>query len=264
MQHVSSLSRAEASTTQANTEAPMHHGISEELDDSLMAESLSQRTGHHGQLEGRVAPQRQQLQLPGGQGRQRHHDVAGDELGTYNMIQMEVHWRQSFRCCFCDCLLQTRSILSENSFCHPILHRNCGHINQLNLANVWDFEFCRNFLRRFDIILLLSNRKFFPFFLQAICSQAFLLQFDPRSVFCLDLFSRSFGRASHYGDAWVLGQKGSAQLRPALCGPRQQRLQGPRRIQSRAHRAPVAAGRGEVLGVQKGTDDFAAEEVMWI
>jgi len=23
------------------------------------------------------------VQLPGGQGRQRHHDVAGDELGTY-------------------------------------------------------------------------------------------------------------------------------------------------------------------------------------
>lgn len=136
--------------------------------------------------------------------------------------------------------------------------------NQLNLANVWDFEFCRNFLRRFDIILLLSNRKFFPFFLQAICSQAFLLQFDPRSVFCLDLFSRSFGRASHYGDTWVLGsQKALAQLRPALCGPRQQRLQGPRRIQPRAQRAPVAAEvRGEVLGVQKGTDDFAAEEVL--
>ena len=27
-----------------------------------------------------------------------------------------------------DSRLQTRSILSENSFCHPILHRNCGHI----------------------------------------------------------------------------------------------------------------------------------------
>mmetsp|Transcript_81077 Transcript_81077/g.128201 ORF Transcript_81077/g.128201 Transcript_81077/m.128201 type:complete len:243 (+) Transcript_81077:581-1309(+) len=242
----------------------MHHAISEELDHSLMAESLSQRTGHHGQLEGRVTPQRQQLQLPGGQRRQGHHDVAGDELGAYNMIQMEVHWRQSFCCCLCNCLLQPPSILSENSFCHPILHRNCGHINQLNLANIWDFECCRNFLGRFHIILLLSSSKFFPCFLQAIRSQGFLLQFDPRSIFCLDLLSRSFRWASHHGDAWVLTEKAVAQLRPALRGPRQQRLQGPRRIQPRPHRAPVAAARREVFGVQKGTDDFAAEEVMWI